>query len=335
MILIAEVFLRLIDPDILKFAYNFRQTYQYHEKWYTDFQPNSSARIALKDSSGSYFLNFILTINEFGFRSHDRKLDSHLLPGKDEKMIHAIGDSFTMGWGLNYHESYPAILDFSLPKKFRVLNLGLNGFGTIAATEKSRMIFEQFTPEVVIYLATENDYADDEKAMAHSKKPLIIHKVYDFLNLLRHNTYIASVPFALYWWTYYRKSIEVNDKDFPETKLIHKFVNEDFSIINEEYSSDPSVGHHSKSALLEYSDFLKKRGIPFIVLCHGGGKVTRDIFGFCRENHIESYLLEIPKSFRLKNEGHFNLVGNYKLAHFIHGILLKKQVVINEDMLKN
>ncbi|MCP4578108.1 MAG: hypothetical protein GY846_17685 [Deltaproteobacteria bacterium] len=336
LVLIAEVFLRLIDPDILKFAYNFRQTYQYHEKWYTDFQPNASARIALKDSSGSYFFNFILTINEFGFRSHDRKLDSHLIPGNDEKIIHTIGDSFTMGWGVNYQESYPAILDFNLPEKFRVLNLGLNGFGTIAATEKSRMISRQFMPDIVVYLATENDYEDDEKAMAHSKKPWIIHKTYDVLNFLRHNTYLASVPFALYWWTYYRKSIEIGDADFPESKQIHNFVNENLSISKEKYSSDPSMGIYSKSVLLEYNGFLKKKKIPFIILCHGAGKVSKDIFAFCRENGIDSYLIKIPKNFRLNKEGHFNFVGNFRLAHLIRSLLFeKKLVVLKQGLEKN
>ena len=326
-ILIAEVFLRIVDPDILKFAYNFRQVYRYHDKWYTDFKPNSSTRIELKDSTGSYFFNFIITINEFGFRTYDRKLDSHLRPENQGKIIHAIGDSFTMGWGVNYEASYPAILDFNLPEEYRVLNLGLNGFGTIAATEKSLKIARQFVPDTVIYLATENDYSDDAKAMTHFQRPPIIHKFYGGLNFLRQNFYIISVPFSLYWWIYYKKSIVVNETDFPKNKRIHKFVSHNLEARNGIFKSDPSIGKYSKSALIQYNSFLKRNNINFIVLSHGLGKVSRDIHAFCQENDIDSYLISIPDNFRLSKEGHFNYVGNYNLAKFVLSVLIEKKFV--------
>ena len=325
--LITEVFLRVIDPHILKFAYDFRQTYRYHHKWYTDFNPNSSTRIVLKDSKGSYFFNFVITINELGFRTHDRKLDSHLVPKSKEKIIHAIGDSFTMGWGVNYGASYPAILDFNLPEEYRVLNLGLNGYGVIAATEKSLKIARRFMPDIVIYLATENDYSDDEKAMTHVKRSKMIHKSYDILNFLRQNSYMASVPFALYWWTHYRQTIDINEDDFPQEKCLHRFVPENFKIRDDIVASDPSMGRHSKPALMKYNAFLKKNNIPFIVVSHDSGKVSKDIHAFCQENGIDSYWISTPGNFRLSKEGHFNYVGNYKLVQFLLNILEERKLI--------
>lgn len=52
---LIETILRIANPDILEFAYNFRQVYKYHDNWYTDFDPDTSSLIRLKDSSGSYF----------------------------------------------------------------------------------------------------------------------------------------------------------------------------------------------------------------------------------------------------------------------------------------
>ena len=326
-VLITEALLRIIDPNILKFAYNFRQVYRYHDKWYTDFKPNSSTRIELKDSTGSYFFNFIVTINEFGFRTHDRRLDYHLVPENQQKIIHTIGDSFTMGWGVNYEASYPEILDFNLPEEYRVLNLGLNGFGIIAATEKSLEVAKQFMPDIVIFLATENDYSDDEKAMMYYQRSQVIHKAHAILNFFRQNFYIASVPFALYWWAYYKKSIVVNETDFPSKKRIYSLIPENFKIRNDFIESNPSIGRHSKSALIKYSEFLKEHNIHLIVLSHGSGTVSKDIYAFCQENDIDSYCISVPENFRLLKEGHFNYVGNYKLAQFIIDILVEKELI--------
>jgi hypothetical protein len=325
LVLIAEFTLRLVGPDILEFAYNFRQVYRYHDRWYTDFEPGSATRIALKDSSGSYFFNFLITINEYGFKDHDRRLDSHLTPGKGEKIIHTIGDSFTMGWGVGNDSSYPAILNFNLPQEYRVLNLGLNGFGTIAATEKSMIIGRQFAPVIVVYLATENDYSDDERAVVHSRRPSLVHGYYKILNWLRQHTYVVSAPFALYWWTYYRGSIVTKAKDFVENKHLHRFVSTNFKLQNDPSSvSDPRMGEYSKSALLKYSEFLKKSGVHFLVVLHGTGKVVKDLFAFCREHQIDACLIEVPSVFKLARDGHFNLLGNYRLAEFVRNKLVKR-----------
>ncbi len=332
LVLFAEIILRIVDPNILQFAYNFRQTYRYHDRWYTDFEPNSSTRIALKDSSGSYFFNFLVTINEYGFRDHDRKLDSFLAPDKDATIIHAVGDSFTMGWGVGNESSYPAILNFNLPEKYRVLNLGLNGFGTIGATEKSTLVSQKFMPDVVVYLATENDYSDDEMAVAHSERPLWVHEGYRILNWLRQHFYVVSVPFALYWWTYYRSSIATEAKDFEKKKQLNRFVSEDFKVHRKAVSrSNPTMGKHSKSALLHYRDFLKENGVHFIIVLHGSGKVARDLFAFSQEHQIEALRIEIPESFRLKKEGHFNILGNYKLAELIRYALIEKKWIDKID----
>lgn len=328
--ILIELCLRMVDPDILDFAYHFRQVYQYHDRWYTNFNPGASSTIRLKDSTGSYFFNFIVTVNEFGFRTYDRKLDYTLKGNKKEKIIHAIGDSFTMGWGVNYEVSYPALLEFYLPCNYRVLNLGLNGFGTIAATEKSEEVSQYFMPDAVVYLATENDYDDDDKASVHSRKSHVIHALYDALNFLRQHTYIASTPFALYWWLYYKELIKVEPSDFPEKKTFHKFVSDNFKVLDLKTKQIKSKGKHSKLALSKYSSFLKKKGILFIVISHGQGPVSRDIHAFCKENGIDSYLVSIPKSLRLNKEGHFNYLGNYKFAILVRNILREKGFIQND-----
>ena len=325
--LISELTLRIIKPDILEFAYNFRQIYNYHERWYTDFKPNTSTRIKLKDSLGNYFFNFVVTVNEFGFRSYDRKLDYDLARVDDkQKIIHAIGDSFTMGWGVNYEASYPAILEFITPRPYRVLNLGLNGYGTIAAVEKSRQVSRTFPPDAVVYLATENDYSDDLMALSHASRPGLVHQAYDVLNWLRQNTYLASVPFAIYWWTHFRDAIVVSDKDFPISKTSYISNQHELELLDIHGASNPNIGADSKKALLAYYQQLKQREIPMLVIAHGTGTVARDIASFCKEHGIPAYSVKVPKQLKLVKEGHFNHIGNHKLSLLVYDILKSHNV---------
>ena len=68
LVLLAELTLRIIKPDILRFAHEFRQTYRYHERWYADFIPDAANTVRLRDQQTGYYLNFLLTINKSGFR---------------------------------------------------------------------------------------------------------------------------------------------------------------------------------------------------------------------------------------------------------------------------
>jgi len=199
----AELVLRFTEWDIVKFAYDYRQVFRYHDRWYTDYEPATSTHIRLPADQG-YILNFLVTVNQHGFRSTDLPVEHHDENRANIKYIHAIGDSFTMGWGVNYESSYPAQLDTQLSPEYDVLNLGLNGFGAIGATEKSLEVEQRFPPAYAIYLATANDYDDDHIATVYAQRPWLVHRLMDLINLLRRTTYMATVPFAVRWWIYYR-----------------------------------------------------------------------------------------------------------------------------------
>jgi hypothetical protein len=324
---LIEILLRIINPVILEFTYNFRKAYVYHKSRYTDFTPSTSTLIRLKDLKGNYFLNFILTINELGFRTYDRGLENKLQKNTGEKIIHAVGDSYTMGWGVNYEASYPAILEFMLPSEYRVLNLGLNGYGTIGATEKSLEISEIYSPDFVVYLATENDYDDDIKASVHSKRSYIVHKGYDVLNWFRKHSYLVSTPFALKWRIYYSKSITVSDHNFPREKVSFRLNEDSIRLLDYNGSSNPEIGKESKQALLNYNNYLTRHNVPFVVISLGTGNVSKDIYAFCNEQGIKSYLIEIPEKFKLIKEGHFNYIGNYKFSNFIFNLIEQMDVI--------
>jgi hypothetical protein len=319
-----EICLRIADPSILNFGHSFRQINRYHPKWLVDYEPNSSAWIRLRGSGNVDFQNFVITINEHAFRCWDRALDNNLSEIQTgTRVIHAIGDSFTQGWGLNYEASYPALLDFILGDRMRVLNLGVNGFGTIGATGKSMALWAKFPAALSIYLFIYNDYENDVTATEHSRLPGILHTSLDIWNWFRQHTYLATCPYALvYWW---RWPCNVGPKDLDDRKTLCQ--DNQFEVRvgpPTNLRSDPNKGTLSKKAICEYREFLAQRGAGLVVLVLGPQDTSQDFYWFCRENSIETYYFTVPGELLLKRDGHFNALGNYKLARFVAPLIRDK-----------
>jgi len=313
-LLSAELALRIVAPDVLRFAYDFRQAYRYHDRWYTDYEPGASTPIRLAADEG-YVLDFKLSINEFGFRSRDDPGAPPLSNDPQTQFIHAIGDSFTMGWGLDYEYSYPAVLDTMLSSDFEVLNLGLNGFGATGATEKSLQLMDRFPASLVVYLATANDYDDDDAASRYAERSRVLHRAMDVINRARQTTYLASVPFAMRWWIYYRDA--QGSERVPTTAT----STERLSPRTITGASNEAIGVHTKRSIDRFARTLANRQIPFLVVGHGDSAVVDDIILFCRENGIRTLSIAVPASLKLVGDGHFNAQGNRQMAELIYSHL--------------
>ena len=86
-----------------------------------------------------------------------------------EKVVFAIGDSYTQGTGLYADASYPSQLDLMLnidqngeyKKNYAVINLGIAASGG----EQNLLILKRYAkmirPDIILYLGSDNDYRDD------------------------------------------------------------------------------------------------------------------------------------------------------------------------------
>jgi lysophospholipase L1-like esterase len=323
-LLIGELSLRVLAPEPLRFAKDFREIYRYHQRWYTDFEPNTTTTIRMSDARHGYYLNFLVTINAMGFRWHDRLLDAPVPQASPRKLIHTIGDSFTMGWGVNYEATYPARLQEQLGDNFAIINLGLNGFGTIGATEKSLQLMDALPPAAVVYLVTENDYADDLAAARHMQRPAIVHEALDAWNFLRRHTYLASVPYAVRWWLYFRPGLLAETPIDSAAATATKLETLKFS-----GRSDPTLGEPSKAAFARYLEVLADRNVPLLVIAHGKGPVSQDFARFSREAGISTRLITMDASMLLRKEGHFNPAGNARLAAYVASWLKDESATAN------
>ncbi|HEX5707753.1 MAG TPA: SGNH/GDSL hydrolase family protein [Pyrinomonadaceae bacterium] len=87
-----------------------------------------------------------------------------------ERLVFAVGDSYTQGTGVAADQSYPFQLDLTLNrddaglyvKRYGVVNLGVAGYGGEQNLIALRRGVERFgRPAVILYMGCENDFEDD------------------------------------------------------------------------------------------------------------------------------------------------------------------------------
>lgn len=325
LLLLLEIGLRLANPEAIAFAYNFRSAYQYDRNWYVDLRPKITTTLHLSTQNGITLQNFLITTNEYGFRCADRLLDDNVRDVPEgTTFIHAIGDSFTMGWGVNYDSCYPELLNFMLSDKTRALNLGVNGFGTIGAVEKSLKLWSKFPAVHVFYLFCDNDFADDFIVVRNRTRGKVYHGWMETIDFFRHHSYVATLPFALSWWQYYRHNMyNATDNDCNRNKTIYQDSPYQFRISDIDTSNCTDVTNPSLEALLQYKKFLadkKARLTVFLPYDKESGN-AKIMYHFCKKQDIQAVLLEYPPQLALIKEGHFNKLGNYRLAQLAAGII--------------
>jgi hypothetical protein len=270
-------------------------------------------------------------VNENGIRAWDRELDNNVVTiTKNTRIVHTIGDSVTMGWGVNFESSYPAQLDFLLPQNVRVISVALNSFGTIAATEKSMQLWSKYPGILSIYLFHPNDYNDDKIATRHSQRPAFVHSLLGIWDFLRRTCYFANLPYAVYEWGYWKSLRKTGKADLIGHKAIYLDNPEHIRFSKNGLNpSDESKGVLSKKALLNYKNFLDSYAVPLWVLCLGEDEESKDFFSFCSEKGIETYLMTVPETVTLFRDGHLSQLGNFQLARFLLELMKSQGMLDN------
>jgi len=74
-----------------------------------------------------------------------------------QPLVACIGDSNTFGQGVEFEESYPAILQSLLPENVSVINFGVPGYNAWQSAVMTESINEQLNPEIIIFQICTND----------------------------------------------------------------------------------------------------------------------------------------------------------------------------------
>jgi hypothetical protein len=302
---LVEGALRLADPVPLRFAHEMRRIHRYSRAWRVDLVPSTSARLRLDRSDGSPLLDFRLATGEDGFRLSA----SAPAAAPETRFVHAIGDSYTMGWGVDAPDSWPAVLDRRLPGGLRAVNLGVDGFGALGATGKSMALADRYPPALSIYLLSPNDASDDEQAASVAARPLAAHLASEAFDAVRRASYLANVPFAVR----YRRQFRFGPaRPAPASGGADAALDRPLLDMARLPAPDPRLP--TFPALLRYRDFLAGRGARLVVLVLSTQLESLRAYRFCREQGIEAVLFDTPPAMRIPDEGHFNAAGNRAVA---------------------
>lgn len=324
MLLVAEGLLRLFAPRAIVFVYAARQVHRYSRRWAVDLIPKTRARLRLAGAGGESLLDFVVTVGPDGFRT----IAGGPRPDAGGRFIHAIGDSYTMGWGVDDGRAYPAVLDSLLPQGPRVLNLGVDGFGAVAATERSRELADRFPPAHAIYLFVPNDFEDDERARSVAARPRFLHVGFEALDGLRRITYLWNVPFALKW---HLVSGQTGPRGVALGDAVAGSPPVTGVVLDPDPASLPAVDGAIPSLVqvAAYDRFLRNRGARLTVLALSTQPQSVACYRFCRESGIETHIIDVPESLRIPGDGHFAAAGNTWLAHWIRDHVLRDDRATN------
>lgn len=304
---LVELGLRLFPPVPLRFAHEMRRLHRYSRSARVDLRPSQSGRLRLDRTDGQPLLDFRLTTGPDGFRVVDDR--SAAAAPANARFVHAIGDSYTMGWGVEASDSYPALLARRLEPQLQVINLGVDGFGAIGATRKSLALADRFPPVLAVYLFSPNDFEDDERAAAVARRGVVSHAANEALDFVRRESFLAGVPFALR----YRLQFQAGPArpSAPPPAAVELLVPPPAAL------PEPPKGHPTFQAIGEYRDALASRGARLLVLVLSTQPESLAAYRFCREQGIEAHLFELPPTLRLPDEGHFNAAGNRAVAELV------------------
>jgi hypothetical protein len=229
-----------------------------------------------------------------------------------------------MGWGVDARHSYPARLAQALAPELGVLNLGVDGFGAIGGTAKSRALADRYPPAAAVYLFCPNDLDDDLQAAAVARRTEAAHAAYEAVDAFRRASYLAGVPFALRYRLQFRAGPAAGTETRTETNQTETTL-EPTNLLLPEPAAPPAPPERCPTfaALREYRDFLAARGARLVVLVLSNQPEALMAYRFCKEQGIDAHLFDVPSEMRIPDEGHFNALGNAAVAALAEQLLRK------------
>jgi len=151
-LLLGEATIRLLYPTISN--YNMEMW-----RYASDLkQPTANPGLPFHhfpDKEGDYY-GVHIKINSMGFRSRELKA---VKPERIKRIL-LLGDSFTVGWGVPFEETYSALLEKYLNKKgngAEVVNMGVGNYNSIMELEFFKLKGLELSPDLVILMYFIND----------------------------------------------------------------------------------------------------------------------------------------------------------------------------------
>jgi hypothetical protein len=145
--LVGEIFLRVLSPQETMYP---RPEFSPHY----GFQRHRGTPV-VHEAPGRW--RFQYNINEYRYRGEAVPI-SNEYPTQN---VVVLGDSYSLGFGVQDGEEYPAVMKRALGSDFEVINLGIGGWGLTQQIRRFYEFGQAYQPALVVLQFTSNDPQDN------------------------------------------------------------------------------------------------------------------------------------------------------------------------------
>ena len=137
--------------------------------------------------------DYIVRTNSQGLASPEIAVER---PTPDTLRVLIAGDAFTMPEGVNYEDSYPAVLgrelsDWLAPRTVQVINAGVTGYGPVQVSQQLKELVPLFKPDIILYEYFINEPEDVQADPANLLKSIgLTRKRFEILHNLMNTQYL-------------------------------------------------------------------------------------------------------------------------------------------------
>jgi hypothetical protein len=151
---------------------------------------DSFAHCQDRDHYNSYTKFIVYKFNELGYRDNE-------WPENIDNCVWAIGDSFTVGIGQPFEETWPQLVQTKL--QTRVINISMNGASATWIARRAKFIIDNFNPKTILiqwsYIHRRED-PDASKLDEDRALPVDPVDVADFENLTANIMLVESIKLS-------------------------------------------------------------------------------------------------------------------------------------------
>jgi hypothetical protein len=314
----TEAVLRLVRPELVVFANAWFHLYAYDQHMDWDLNPDQRVHFVIPTGVEDQTLRFDVATDAQGLRisaDSQHSQSSVRAAGDRRRIVHCIGDSYTMGWGVEWEDSYPAVLGELLGPEHQVLNVGMAGAGLWTSVERSNRIAVDSPPDDVVYLYNMTDYSDDARAAERRKSDG--KSLWPAMHLACKHSYLCSTPFALMMkvnltWVGAGLQESIPETLSPRTEAAIAELETAASFDATDLDAPLLAG------LKEFHRACEKRGTRLIVLVYDMDlNLAPRVLRVARDQNIAATSFFFGRE-HLLPDAHFNAAGNRRLARLVH-----------------
>lgn len=129
-----------------------------------------------RPSSEGDFYGVHIKTNSEGWRDREYSL----IPPADKRRVMVLGDSLTLGWGVNHEDAYPRILENLLTQSSQpteVINTGVGNYNTIMEVKSYAKKGEKYRPDAIVV----GFYINDAEVIQHRQSALTYQLQHTYL----------------------------------------------------------------------------------------------------------------------------------------------------------